>query len=368
MQFVRYYYDFQGNSTSASTIVTQAAKAMPAYIETASDWYQGDKYFTRREGRDDYYLLYTISGSGTVSYRGRSFTLEPGKACLLYCMEPHYYATMKDEVWHIIFFHINGAAVKNYFSFLYGKDNFFPIFVNDDAAFMDTYDVFKNLVLKYDALSLSRQSLAIQSLLHTVLAAKERQAPEEEKVLPDWFLDVRGYIESRREHDLTITEIAKVVGVTPYELENKFRLYEGKELADYIKEMREDYNKGKDARMKLQNPPWVLEASSYIDQHYNEKINFAELAKSLHVSQPVFFRNFRRCMCDSPTNILLKRRLRAGIIALDTTDDSITTISNNVGFSSPSEFSKKFKEWVGMTPKEYRANIVPKRRKLLKGE
>lgn len=351
--WLRYYYDYHQGCESYSNILTETAKTMPVYLESLAEWFQGDKYYTRREKRDSYYLHYTVSGSGIMEYRNKQVTLSEGQLCLIYCMEPQFYATKSGEIWHSIWFHIKGEGAKAYFE-LINKNGFNVMNLSDRAFVKNKYEELKKNIRRKDAVSASLINCILTELLHNALIESEKELPKNESILPEWMALVHDYIKLKRNQDITILEIAQFVHIPPYELENMFRIYEGKELSQYIREIREDYNKENDANIKCQNPSWVEDAISYIEQNFRSKINFADLAKACHVSQPVFYRNFRRYTCKSPSKCLLQIRLKNAMHAFDTTDDSITNIANNSGFASPSDLSKKFKEWVGMTPKEYR--------------
>jgi len=56
------------------------------------------------------------------------------------------------------------------------------------------------------------------------------------------------------------------------------------------------------------------------------------------------------------TDYIIKKRISVAKQLLTKTSLSITSISEKVGISYSSYFTKLFKEQVGMTPQEYRQN------------
>jgi AraC-like DNA-binding protein len=60
----------------------------------------------------------------------------------------------------------------------------------------------------------------------------------------------------------------------------------------------------------------------------------------------------------SPLAYLRDRRMEAAIALLRTTDTPIHEIGRLCGFDSPSYFGKIFREYMSMTPKEYRTKIL----------
>ena len=91
----------------------------------------------------------------------------------------------------------------------------------------------------------------------------------------------------------------------------------------------------------------------YIHDHYYERISLTDIANSARVSRQECMRCFQKCIHMSPINYLTEYRIRIAAQELLHTDLSITTISENNGFSSNSYFTKVFHGIMGCTPKEY---------------
>ena len=56
----------------------------------------------------------------------------------------------------------------------------------------------------------------------------------------------------------------------------------------------------------------------------------------------------------TPFEYLMEYRLRMATVQLTETDQSVSQISYDCGFSSPSYFGKEFRAAMGCTPVEYR--------------
>lgn len=94
----------------------------------------------------------------------------------------------------------------------------------------------------------------------------------------------------------------------------------------------------------------IHEAVSYMRAHLDEKIQMSELAKGLHLSE----RNFRKCFTASigvsPKAYLQKARLEHAKDLLRAGEQSISEISEAVGYYSQFQFSRDFKKEYGLTP------------------
>lgn len=96
---------------------------------------------------------------------------------------------------------------------------------------------------------------------------------------------------------------------------------------------------------------------TYIGQNFRENITLDSLAREFSVSKFYISHTFSEKIKISLPNYLalIRAEYAAGLIR--TTNDSITNICNNSGFTSQSTFNRAFKRIYCMTPREYKANI-----------
>jgi AraC-like DNA-binding protein len=99
----------------------------------------------------------------------------------------------------------------------------------------------------------------------------------------------------------------------------------------------------------------MLRARDAMDRQYAEPLDIPALARIAHVSEAHFIRTFRATFGETPHRYLQRRRVERAMALLCSTDRSITDICMSVGFSSLGTFSRTFRDIVGQSPKEYRA-------------
>lgn len=92
-----------------------------------------------------------------------------------------------------------------------------------------------------------------------------------------------------------------------------------------------------------------------INKSVTEKINISDLAKLTPWESEHFSRIFKEFLGLSPYQYILKRRVEMSKSMLSETDESIIAISNQVGFSTYSNFYKAFKKITNITPEQYRS-------------
>lgn len=100
----------------------------------------------------------------------------------------------------------------------------------------------------------------------------------------------------------------------------------------------------------------IAYAKNYIDKHYMENLSLEEIAEQSYLSKFHLVREFCRYIGFTPMAYLTERRIIEAKMLLSSTNMTILDISNEVGFSSSSYFSQRFKASCGMTPLRYRQN------------
>jgi AraC-like DNA-binding protein len=90
------------------------ASSFPFCIYEDGYFEAGRRYFTMRDNKPMYLLIYTISGRGTTSVGNRLRHIDPGQAVLLDCNRLHEYKTVSDEPWCFHWVHFDGAGVSGY--------------------------------------------------------------------------------------------------------------------------------------------------------------------------------------------------------------------------------------------------------------
>ena len=98
----------------------------------------------------------------------------------------------------------------------------------------------------------------------------------------------------------------------------------------------------------------IKQMLDYIQTHYGEKMALGDIAAATGISVRECTRCFKRCINQSPMIYLNKYRLKMACRMLRETAESVMTISEECGFSSPSYFTKTFRAEMSCTPLEYR--------------
>ena len=96
----------------------------------------------------------------------------------------------------------------------------------------------------------------------------------------------------------------------------------------------------------------MQQAICYMEEHINEDINYAEVAKSVYMSNYNFHRMFRFIAGMTANEYIRNRRLTLAAQDLQSTDISVIDAAYKYGYESPESFSKAFSRFHGSTPKQ----------------
>src|SRR5262249_4764130 len=96
-----------------------------------------------------------------------------------------------------------------------------------------------------------------------------------------------------------------------------------------------------------------------MDRTYAEPLDVPALARIACASEAHFIRTFRATFGETPHRYLQRRRVERAMWLLRETDQSVTSICFDVGFTSLGTFSRTFREIVGQSPVAYRRDSAP---------
>jgi len=116
---------------------------------------------------------------------------------------------------------------------------------------------------------------------------------------------------------------------------------------------RKDYEKGEREKLSESQISRMKNVISYLEENYQNKIRLDDLAKKSDLSPNYFCKLFRQVTGFSPYAYLQYYRLEKARYALQTTDQTITEVAFNCGFSDVSHFIKEFRGLYGTTPKQF---------------
>lgn len=93
---------------------------------------------------------------------------------------------------------------------------------------------------------------------------------------------------------------------------------------------------------------------SYIYSNYPYKLSLADIAEQEHISTYYLSHLFQQMVGDSFRNFVSMARVEMSEVELLTTNNSVSLISQHMGFSNAKYYVENFKYWFGCHPKDHR--------------
>ncbi len=98
----------------------------------------------------------------------------------------------------------------------------------------------------------------------------------------------------------------------------------------------------------------IAKSVSYMERHFKEEILVERLAKLSNLSTRHFTRIFFATYHTTPGNYILSLRMQYAAKILRTTGSTISETAFQSGFNDSNYFSRQFRKYFGVSPREYR--------------
>jgi signal transduction histidine kinase/AraC-like DNA-binding protein/ABC-type sugar transport system substrate-binding protein len=222
-----------------------------------------------------------------------------------------------------------------------------------------------------DTLEMHARIVQAHSQTHRVLTARNGlealdilQRAEIDLVVLDLIMpELDGFAVLEAMHEKGVTREIPVIVVTG-------QLLTGREMARLNRGVATVLSKGlfsleetlahidaaleRNRKLSAQAQRLVRQAMAYIHQNYADPLSRAALARHVALSEDYLTACFRKELGVTPITYLNRYRVNRAKQLLTDTDQSITEIALEVGFSDSGYFSRVFRREVGLSPEAYR--------------
>ena len=267
-------------------MITEDDKKLPFYLMSVGIR-ENQEHVTRPEGYPGYHWLHCTRGKGLLDIGGKEYLICENKGTLFCPGVPHeYYAV--EEPWETHWVTFDGFAVSPLLEVL-GFDRFGVFCLNGrqalDKALSDIY--FKG-VSKEISRGLSCSALLYQFLVQF----KSSISPDNQQLKSQSnhrLQPVIQLMESKFNTDLTLEELAGIIGITPQHLCRLFKKAYNMRPFDYLTRLR--IQKGKELVISPENPT-ITEVSGRVG--FNDTSYFCAVFKEHEGITPNEFKKMYR--------------------------------------------------------------------------
>ena len=196
----------------------------PFIVAESGKFFARPKFFSRREGRDGYLLLYTQAGKGLLQYKDGEYQLLPGSIALIDCNLRHEYSTYDDTDgdWTFYWLHFYCESTNFFMQIIY-RDSFSVIDLGD--ALSPIFDAVLKILPYSDADSLLKLNESVHYILMKMIEAvgtpKTKQTKESTNV--EIIKEAVEYIKANYWQPFILEDVAKHFGLSKFHFIRVFK-------------------------------------------------------------------------------------------------------------------------------------------------
>jgi AraC-like DNA-binding protein len=283
---LNYLLDVHEKSISLSHTVGSVYRQLPFYITECGHFFAKSGYFTEREGKNDYLIIFTVSGSGVIRYRGQEYSVKQGQVFMIDCNEYHFYKTGYTGSWEIKWMHFSGNGCESYFNLI--NENSLSIISILDYTELDRYmNEIMSLVRNDEIMTDIKASMIIGNIVSEILINKLNPLNNKKyQQHTDAIKNVIAYIQNKYNERINMRDFLKVAHMSEFHFIRLFKKYTGIGPYEYLINYR--INKSK----------YLLKETNYLVNEISERVgfnnvnNFIRDFKKLVGTTPLKYRNY----------------------------------------------------------------------------
>ncbi len=217
------------------------AKATYFYAQEAGHFRTDDTYFTERMNLNSFLIVYTLSGKGALRYKGKTYVADEGSCFFINCVDHHYYHTLKDEHWDLLWLHFYGRSALGYYE-EFERGGTVLLHPGNREGLIRKLREIVNLNQKKNITTDVKTSCLITEIL-TELLLETMTESSNELLIPPYIKKVLKRLDHNFRDKQTLDELAHLAGVSKYHLVHEFKRYTGTTINEYLILARLSYAK-----------------------------------------------------------------------------------------------------------------------------
>lgn len=229
--------DIESRSTWHILTPNNSLQGLPFTVTESGHFYAGGGYYTERNSKKQYYLVYTLSGCGHLRYEGQELLLPKDTAALIYCDHYHFYKTVSDEGWEHMWVHFNGAGAETY-SQLINDGALSAVTIKNRMEFERNFELLLSISGVLDITKSVKLSMCVSNLL-SVMALDRQGVVRDTRHVPD-IRRAAAFIREHYQSPITLDDMTREIHLSKYYFVKLFRQYAGMTPYEYLLNYRID--------------------------------------------------------------------------------------------------------------------------------
>jgi len=192
----------------------------------------------RHDPAEQWLLLYTLSGEGSIEYMDRKYVLGPGDGCLIDYRQGFTKTGISSENdWEYMWFHITGNNFNAYYNQIAAQHKLFFSSSTGDELTGIIYQLAQITAQKPSPVSeLLASTTIIRILTHLIVTNVEKKT--DRKSMPAYIESIMEHINSGYTGHITLDSLAAEFNVSKFHLSREFKKYTGYSPNEYLISVR----------------------------------------------------------------------------------------------------------------------------------
>lgn len=222
--FLDYNLDTEEKSVWKIAHPTSDALNYPFVVNECGVFFARKDFFTKRYAKNDFQILYTVSGAAQLEYNGGHWRLDEGSLVIIDCNKYHDYRTDPDAGhWTYYWIHTGGAYCEKYYETAY-KNGFAPHAPGVDSELFSCFqEALEQIDYTTDAAYI-RLSSAVSSIFSKLISFLNSAPPLAQEAV---IQEAIGYFKSHYSEPVNIEALAKRLGLSQFYFIKLFTLHTG---------------------------------------------------------------------------------------------------------------------------------------------
>ncbi len=223
--------DIANNSVWINSTPGVFARSLPFYCSEVGEFFAGENFFTERDFKDSYWLVYTVDGEGEMTYEGNNIALVAGSCCIIDCKKYHHYRSVKNaKGWHHCWVHLDGYGVEGYLSKI-AQNGILSAF----EVTHQTYELFKELLhfsKQTGTDDMLESSVILHRMVHNIYKGIHRIEGEDKR--RRLIYESAKFLRDNYQSKIMLDETASNAHLSKYHFSRLFKQYMGTSPYDYL--------------------------------------------------------------------------------------------------------------------------------------
>lgn len=211
---------------------SEISQGYPFYVTECGFFAGNEGYFTERDWKNSYLMIYTLSGIGALHYKEQDYEVHARQAVLLNCKHKHRYHT-QEAPWQFYWIHFNGTATVHYEALL-NDTSMSIIDIFDSDEFVPYALKIQAMLRNHDMHTDLKASLYLTHLMTQMLYNKK--LPQSQKAF-HFQQDLQrtvAYIQLHYDEDLSIDTMSEIAHLSKFHFLRLFKVHMGIAPYDYL--------------------------------------------------------------------------------------------------------------------------------------